>query len=89
MASVLDHHSYYRQQLSHARIAADRMTACDVCAHGTAVVFCAADRANLCVKCDLEIHEANAMSARHIRVPLPVRFSSVPRDPVLIVPQCI
>lgn len=67
--------------------AADSMTACDVCALGTAVVFCAADRANLCVKCDQEIHEANAMSARHIRVPLPVRFSSAPRDPFLIVPE--
>ena len=48
------------------------MTACDVCALGTAIVFCAADQANLCTNCDRDIHEANAMSARHVRVPLPV-----------------
>lgn len=47
------------------------MTACDVCALGTAIVFCAADQANLCTNCDRDIHEANAMSARHVRVPLP------------------
>ena len=53
----------------------DSMTACDVCALGTAVVFCAADNANLCSGCDREIHEANAVSAKHVRVPLPVSSS--------------
>ena len=50
------------------------MVQCDVCALRTAVVYCSADQAHLCAGCDLDVHSANAMSARHVREPLPVGF---------------
>ncbi len=50
------------------------MVQCDVCALRTAVVYCSADQAHLCSGCDLDVHSANAMSARHVREPLPVGF---------------
>lgn len=42
---------------------------CDYCGLNSAVVYCAADSASLCLLCDREIHSANALSLKHIRVP--------------------
>lgn len=36
-----------------------------------ATLFCAADAAALCDACDARVHGANALSQRHVRVPLP------------------
>lgn len=43
------------------------------------MAYCSADQANLCASCDRDIHEANAMSARHIRIPLQGDCCSVER----------
>ncbi|KAG9454215.1 hypothetical protein H6P81_007119 [Aristolochia fimbriata] len=40
---------------------------CDFCGAHCAGVYCAADRARLCVSCDNFIHSANAISRRHAR----------------------
>lgn len=41
---------------------------CDVCQCSTAVVFCRADAAYLCVPCDGKVHGANKLASRHERV---------------------
>ena len=64
------------------------MVQCDVCALRTAVVFCSADQAHLCAGCDLDVHSANAMSARHVREPLPVGFPA-PDRPAFALSYCM
>ena len=43
---------------------------CDNCESAVAVLYCAADDANLCTDCDEETHSANKVVARHQRVPI-------------------
>lgn len=42
---------------------------CDNCENALATVFCAADNANLCTKCDNTAH-ASKLTSRHIRTPI-------------------
>ncbi|KAI5071740.1 hypothetical protein GOP47_0013991 [Adiantum capillus-veneris] len=41
---------------------------CDACQTSTALVFCRADAAYLCLACDLKVHGANKLASRHERV---------------------
>lgn len=41
---------------------------CDVCHANSAVVYCQADAAYLCVGCDGKVHGANKLASRHERV---------------------
>eukprot|EP00250_Pteridium_aquilinum_P011227 c19923_g1_i1 orf=496-1104(+) len=43
---------------------------CDVCEGAPAKVFCAADEAALCAKCDEKVHGCNKLASRHIRLTL-------------------
>ncbi|KAG8099158.1 hypothetical protein GUJ93_ZPchr0013g35241 [Zizania palustris] len=43
---------------------------CDFCGGLTAVVYCRADSARLCLPCDRHVHGANTVSTRHARAPL-------------------
>eukprot|EP00949_MAST-11_sp_MAST-11-sp1_P000671 g671.t1 len=43
---------------------------CDICEGSPAELFCKADDAFLCVKCDAEVHSANKIVAKHVRVPV-------------------
>ncbi|XP_027352034.1 zinc finger protein CONSTANS-LIKE 15-like [Abrus precatorius] len=40
---------------------------CDFCDSKTAVLFCKADSAKLCLLCDQHVHAANALSLKHVR----------------------
>eukprot|EP00271_Cylindrocystis_brebissonii_P007067 TRINITY_DN201_c0_g1_i1.p1 TRINITY_DN201_c0_g1~~TRINITY_DN201_c0_g1_i1.p1 ORF type:complete len:437 (-),score=66.27 TRINITY_DN201_c0_g1_i1:1527-2837(-) len=42
--------------------------ACDACQSNSAVIFCRADAAYLCVACDTKVHGANKLASRHERV---------------------
>ncbi|XP_078171206.1 zinc finger protein CONSTANS-LIKE 13-like [Carex rostrata] len=42
-------------------------TSCDFCTDRLAVVYCRADTASLCLRCDREVHTANTVSSRHTR----------------------
>lgn len=46
---------------------------CDVCEREEASVFCCADEAALCAKCDQTVHDANKLASKHARLSL---FSS-------------
>ncbi|MCO5608862.1 hypothetical protein L7F22_063080 [Adiantum nelumboides] len=41
---------------------------CDACQTSTALVFCRADAAYLCMACDLKVHGANKLASRHERL---------------------
>lgn len=41
--------------------------ACDHCNQETAILYCRADSAKLCVACDQHVHSANPLSLKHIR----------------------
>eukprot|EP00250_Pteridium_aquilinum_P013626 c21463_g2_i1 orf=535-1656(+) len=41
---------------------------CDACQSSTALVFCRADAAYLCMACDVKVHGANKLASRHERV---------------------
>ncbi|KAJ3371559.1 hypothetical protein GGF31_003168 [Allomyces arbusculus] len=43
---------------------------CDNCESALADFYCAADSANLCKKCDTQLHSANKLVSRHIRTPI-------------------
>lgn len=43
---------------------------CDVCEAAPAILFCAADEAALCLKCDEKVHGCNKLASRHIRLTL-------------------
>ncbi|KAL3686398.1 hypothetical protein R1sor_008972 [Riccia sorocarpa] len=45
-------------------------TLCDVCEAAPARLFCAADEAALCVKCDEKVHGCNKLASRHVRLEL-------------------
>ncbi|GMJ06910.1 B BOX 21, B-box domain protein 21, long hypocotyl under shade, salt tolerance homolog2 [Hibiscus trionum] len=40
---------------------------CDVCQERRGYIFCQEDRAILCIKCDLQVHEANEYTQKHKR----------------------
>ncbi|KAG2269722.1 hypothetical protein Bca4012_062735 [Brassica carinata] len=40
---------------------------CDFCSQRTAVLFCRADNAKLCLPCDHHVHTANLLSRKHVR----------------------
>ncbi|GKU92844.1 hypothetical protein SLEP1_g6516 [Rubroshorea leprosula] len=43
------------------------MITCDFCNDQTAVLFCRADSAKLCLFCDQHVHSANLLSRKHLR----------------------
>ncbi|XP_020578086.1 zinc finger protein CONSTANS-LIKE 13-like [Phalaenopsis equestris] len=45
----------------------ERPLVCDYCSEATAVIYCRADTARLCVACDRQVHGANALSWKHVR----------------------
>nr|WQK28213.1 CONSTANS-like protein 5 [Cymbidium sinense] len=47
--------------------ARERSLTCDYCSEATAVIYCRADTARLCVACDRQVHGANALSRKHVR----------------------
>lgn len=47
--------------------ARERPLACGYCSEATAVIYCRADTARLCVACDRQVHGANALSRKHVR----------------------
>ncbi|CAN6477495.1 unnamed protein product [Victoria cruziana] len=57
---------------------------CEVCESAPATVICKADSAVLCATCDADIHSANPLASRHIRVPVhqynPAAFDKLIRD---------
>jgi hypothetical protein len=48
----------------------ERVCVCEVCEMAPAAVTCKADAAVLCAACDADIHEANPLARRHVRVPV-------------------
>ena len=42
---------------------------CDNCEEATATVFCSADAANLCLRCDQQLHNTK-LTSRHVRTPI-------------------
>ncbi|XP_024381275.1 B-box zinc finger protein 18 [Physcomitrium patens] len=53
-------------------------TLCDVCEAAPARLFCAADEAALCLKCDEKVHSCNKLANRHVRLEL-AESRAVPR----------
>ncbi|KAL2903767.1 Zinc finger protein CONSTANS-LIKE 14 [Bienertia sinuspersici] len=43
---------------------------CDFCNQETAVLYCRADTAKLCLSCDQHVHSANTLSKKHVRFSL-------------------
>lgn len=43
---------------------------CDACQRAEASVFCCADEAALCMKCDSKVHDANKLASKHQRLSL-------------------
>ncbi|KAK9836360.1 hypothetical protein WJX81_008514 [Elliptochloris bilobata] len=63
-------HTSSKQAAKHERVAlskAAESTQCDICQDRPAVLFCADDRALICRRCDLMIHNANEFTAKHKR----------------------
>ncbi|CAL5039742.1 unnamed protein product [Urochloa decumbens] len=54
----------------HARLGHERVWMCEVCELAPAAVTCKADAAVLCAACDADIHDANPLARRHVRVPV-------------------
>eukprot|EP00884_Botryococcus_braunii_P002890 jgi/Botrbrau1/12601/Bobra.0169s0129.1 len=58
---------------------------CDICQECPAVMLCAEDRALLCRRCDLRIHTANELVAKHSRFllsPVSIGLHALPPVPV-------
>lgn len=43
---------------------------CSACEAAEASVLCCADEAALCARCDRDIHAANRLAGKHLRLPL-------------------
>ncbi|KAH7278284.1 hypothetical protein KP509_38G034100 [Ceratopteris richardii] len=56
--------------LMRASVSELHLRPCELCATEAARVYCAADEAQLCWDCDLRIHRANFLVARHPRSPI-------------------
>ncbi|CAH2072659.1 unnamed protein product [Thlaspi arvense] len=48
----------------------NRARACDTCRSTACTVYCHADSAYLCTRCDAQVHSANNVASRHKRVPV-------------------
>ncbi|XP_027151152.1 zinc finger protein CONSTANS-LIKE 15-like isoform X2 [Coffea eugenioides] len=46
---------------------AESSVPCDFCNEQTAILYCRADSAKLCLLCDHHVHSANALSRKHLR----------------------
>ncbi|KAG7569022.1 B-box-type zinc finger [Arabidopsis thaliana x Arabidopsis arenosa] len=46
---------------------AESVVSCEFCGERTAVLFCRADTAKLCLPCDQHVHSANLLSRKHVR----------------------
>lgn len=55
---------------------------CDVCAAGAAEVYCCADEAALCGRCDRHVHRANRLASKHHRFSLLHPSSSAQSPPL-------
>lgn len=44
-----------------------KQVACDMCHSARASIFCVADNARLCGRCDEQVHAVNELAARHVR----------------------
>lgn len=53
---------------------------CDACQSAEASVFCCADEAALCMKCDSKVHDANKLASKHRRLSLLEPSSSSSSD---------
>lgn len=53
---------------------------CDACQSADASVFCCADEAALCMKCDSKVHDANKLASKHRRLSLLEPSSSSSTD---------
>lgn len=62
---------------THAHSTHTRVPLCEVCERNPASVSCRADAAALCVTCDADIHSANPLANRHVRVPVVPFVSAV------------
>lgn len=51
---------------------------CDVCEKNQATVICCADEAALCGKCDVEVHAANKLASKHLRLQLDCLSTKLP-----------
>nr|AGW52155.1 COL [Populus tomentosa] len=51
---------------------------CDFCSEQTAVLYCRADSAKLCLFCDQHVHSANLLSRKHVRSQICDNCSSEP-----------
>lgn len=51
---------------------------CDFCGEETAVIYCRADSAKLCLSCDQHVHLANALSRKHLRTQICSNCGSQP-----------
>ncbi|CAE6027323.1 unnamed protein product [Arabidopsis arenosa] len=45
----------------------ESVVSCEFCGERTAVLFCRADTAKLCLPCDQHVHSANLLSRKHVR----------------------
>eukprot|EP00002_Diphylleia_rotans_P033019 TRINITY_DN6990_c0_g1_i6.p1 TRINITY_DN6990_c0_g1~~TRINITY_DN6990_c0_g1_i6.p1 ORF type:complete len:624 (+),score=86.56 TRINITY_DN6990_c0_g1_i6:55-1926(+) len=57
---------------------------CEVCEQAAATIYCSSDDAKLCAKCDSDMHSANKLMSRHIRIPIdqrPDTFGYCPSHP--------
>jgi B-box zinc finger len=61
----------------HAHSTHTRVPLCEVCERNPASISCRADAAALCVTCDADIHSANPLADRHVRVPVVPFVSAV------------
>ncbi|KAJ3696427.1 hypothetical protein LUZ61_000132 [Rhynchospora tenuis] len=62
---------------THAHSTHTRVPLCEVCERNPASVSCRADAAALCATCDADIHSANPLANRHVRVPVVPFVSAV------------
>ncbi|XP_076901303.1 B-box zinc finger protein 32-like [Bidens hawaiensis] len=51
---------------------------CELCHHKQPSLYCCSDQAFLCLDCDTQVHTANFLVARHIRIP--IRISNYDDD---------
>lgn len=70
----------FSREMAEGNTAAGRRAACEYCGEATAVLFCRADSARLCVACDRHVHAANALSRKHVRSPICDNCGAMPAN---------
>lgn len=58
-------HDAQTMKPQHEQITQRRL--CDYCNHTTALLYCRADSAKLCISCDREVHSTNQLFCKHTR----------------------